>query len=148
ADRWQAISEDVTAGVIPYKKYWEVPRHSGGDFPWLVRSHYLGRNANLWAFKVALHTMSREWTHVCCRDILVDNIGFDGTGENCPEDAEAFASATMPAHRVDDMPDPETSPLIDAAVAAAHVVDEGNHCKRLRRRLSYYFMRLMGSGNA
>ncbi len=137
ADRWHEISAEVTAGRIPYRQYWKVPTHSGGDFPWLVRSHYLGRNANLWAFKVALHTLARDWRHLCCRDILVENVGFDGSGENCADEAQTFGEPTMPTHDVATLPEPASDPQIDAAVGAAHAVDDGGFFKSWRRWLSY-----------
>ncbi|MDP1835061.1 MAG: glycosyltransferase [Chlamydiales bacterium] len=83
ADRWQQIQQDMKQQKLPYRYFYQVPEIAGIDIPLRMRHHHLHGKTLTWDTLVALHCLKNNWWQLQPRDILIENVGFDGTGTNC-----------------------------------------------------------------
>ncbi len=83
ANRWHRIQSALETDVIPYRYYDEVPENAGIDIPNRMRYHHLKKRELTWDTRVALYCLSNRWWQLQPKDVLIENIGFDGTGEHC-----------------------------------------------------------------
>ena len=141
ANRWNQIADKVLNLEPPYKDYWDVPSDIiGGDFEWTMRSYRMGKSHIPWDYCAGLLTIQKGLYHLCCKDILVDNIGFDGSGVHCPINESinnSFPPATL---NIDQLQWPKhllTNPQISKWIADYYTPPKDPLLKRIRRRLSY-----------
>lgn len=143
ADRWRQIEPALAAIEPPWQHYWELPAIGGDDLRWSLRSHRLGRKPVTWAHLTSMLCLARGWTHLCPRPILIENTGFDGTGEHCAPDLDGDNSGG-PRFDLGEMPTvwqwPEpliADPVIEARIAQQFRSPPESFFKRLRRRIGY-----------
>ncbi len=145
ADRWREIAPDLNAGQPPWRHYWEVPTSGGDDLRWALRSHRMGHKPATWAHLTSMLCLARGWKHLCPRPILIENTGFDGSGEHCgPGDIAGPGSVATPRFDAGDIPEkwvwPEGLALdtaIGERIAEKFALPPEPPIKRLRRYLSY-----------
>jgi hypothetical protein len=92
ADRWQAMLQMMQGNTWPYEHYWQIPSCMGTDCQWAHRQHRMGRKRLTWDRLLALWTLKHDLIHLCPSTRLTENIGLDGSGENC--------TASDPARRL------------------------------------------------
>ena len=137
-NRWQAISAQVKSGESPYPHYWLVPETAGTDFRWSVRSWRLGRKALVWDQRVALCTLAKWLHHVCPPTNLISNVGFDGSGEHCP-DGIAVNAVIQPQNTSDQALNPclAPDPVTFALIKEKYTLEPSSPLKRFIRRATY-----------
>ncbi len=146
ADRWRLIRNDVLARTPPYAHYWNIPAWAGTDLRWALRDHRLGKRPITWAQLVALFCLHRNWLQVCPPHSLIENTGFDGSGENCPAAPTSTRTASQPAPLV--LPPATLAPDEDLGrrVASAYLLPAPPLPKRLARLATYLLRRSLKRG--
>ena len=137
ATKWHSISLMVNSGASPYEHYWMVPGTAGTDFRWGVRSWGMGRKELIWDQRVALNTLYRGFHHICPSETLISNIGFDGSGENCPASSQSVSASTSINSHTKLLTDIQPDETVYRKIALQHSLPPESFAKRTRRRVNY-----------
>ena len=107
-DRWQSIAQAVHSGISPFRHYYMIPQTAGIDIPMRARSAVLKKRPLTWDTLVALHCLKHQWYQLQPLHVMVNNIGFDGSGMNCPpkpdsDQGEDILSLSVPTEMPQDI---------------------------------------------
>lgn len=143
-DRWERVSKKLKDADFTYRNYWDIPTICGNDYRWALRSHYLKRKEITWAYSIGLLSLELKLAHLCCKDILIENVGFDAVGENCSSQdklCNSFPLPTMNSHRIPNGCSPQFDHLIDQAIAEVYCTSKKGNFEEVRRRLNFLWHR-------
>lgn len=148
ADRWQAILPQLRGSIWPYEHYWQIPSCMGTDCEWAHRQHRMGRKVLTWDRLLALWTLKKDLLHLCPSTRLTENIGLDGSGENCTADDPArrlFEPANSLDGAVWEFPKSiAPTEAMDEKIRAYFTNRPRGHWDRIRKRLNYELARMRG----
>lgn len=148
ADRWQSMLPLFRGTSWPYEHYWQIPPCMGTDCQWAHRQHRMGRKAMTWDRLLALWTLKHGLLHLCPSTRLTENIGLDGSGENCTADDPArrlFEHAHAFDVAVWKLPESiAPTQAMDEKISAYFTNRKRGHWDRIRKRLNYELARMRG----
>lgn len=141
ASRWNTIKDALERDAIPFRYYHDVPEIAGADIPSRLRHHHLKRNGLTWDTRVALHCLKNKWWQVQPRDVLIENVGFDGTGTHCEAGncREVFDGHYDRTHYEVFNPQIEPSAALSRAIEISYADRGVGSFRRWRRKWLYRF---------
>lgn len=140
AHQWQKVKKNMENLSLPFRYFDQVPEVAGIDIPLRMRHHQLHGKPLTWDTILALHCLKNSWWQVQPRDVLIENVGFDGTGTNCGQAKdcrEVFTSHynqnkySQISHGV------QSDPSVIKAVEESYADPKSTPFRRWRRKWEY-----------
>lgn len=83
ANRWERIQESLKNWELPFPAFYKLSEAGGYDIVQRWRAYEMKNKPLTWDTVVALHCLQQGWMQVQPSDVMIENVGFDGTGTNC-----------------------------------------------------------------
>jgi hypothetical protein len=129
-----------------------VPEIAGADLPPYVRQYRLKGRILTWDTRSALLYLKHGWLQVQPREVLVENMGFDGSGTHCGNSAHSPDSFVEDYNIADYKtlnPSITLRPDVVKALAQSYQKSSGflHQLKMMKKRLSYHLRLALRNGS-